>query len=199
MSEKACLVVLASGYGSNLGALISACHHGRLNAEVVAVFSDRQDAYALTRARQHTIPAECHPWDPYRKAGKTRREYDADLATRVLAYQPAYVILAGWMRLLTMEFLKHFPMRVINLHPALPGAFPGTHAIERAFQAFQRGEIDHTGVMVHFVPDEGVDDGPVILQEKVPIYAGNTLEELEKRIHTVEHHLLVRALNKLIA
>jgi phosphoribosylglycinamide formyltransferase-1 len=114
----------------------------------------------------------------------------------VATHQPDYVVLAGWMRLLTMSFLKHYSMRVINLHPALPGTFPGTHAIEHAFEAFQRGEIEHTGVMVHFVPDEGVDDGPVIAQEIVTIQATDTVEELEERIHKVEHRLLAKALNR---
>jgi phosphoribosylglycinamide formyltransferase-1 len=100
------------------------------------------------------------------------------------------------MRLLTMNFLEHYSMRVINLHPALPGTFPGTHAIERAYEAFQSGKIKHTGVMVHFVPDEGMDDGPVIAQEIIPIQSTDTVEELEERIHKVEHRLLVTALQQ---
>jgi formyltetrahydrofolate-dependent phosphoribosylglycinamide formyltransferase len=190
------LVVLASGNGSNLQAIIDACEAGTLPAKVIAVISDRRAAFALERARIHQIPAEYHPWIPYREASHTRQEYDADLAKMVATHQPDYVVLAGWMRLLTMSFLKHYSMRVINLHPALPGTFPGTHAIEHAFEAFQRGEIEHTGVMVHFVPDEGVDDGPVIAQEIVTIQATDTVEELEERIHKVEHHLLAKALNR---
>jgi formyltetrahydrofolate-dependent phosphoribosylglycinamide formyltransferase len=167
-----------------------------LPAEVVAVISDRQVAFALERARNHQIPVKHHPWKPYQEADRTRQEYDADLAALVATYQPDYVVLAGWMRLLTMNFLEPYSMQVINLHPALPGTFPGTHAIERAFEAFQRDEIEHTGVMVHFVPDEGVDDGPVIAQEIVPIQATDTVEALEERIHAVEHRLLVAALNQ---
>ncbi len=83
------------------------------------------------------------------------------------SYQPDWIVLAGWMRVLSSAFLDCFPQRVINLHPALPGTFPGTHAIERAFEAYQRGEIDRTGVMVHLVPDEGVDNGPVLAQAEV--------------------------------
>jgi phosphoribosylglycinamide formyltransferase-1 len=101
------------------------------------------------------------------------------------------------MRILSSAFLSCFPNRVINLHPALPGAFPGTHAIERAFEAYQLNEIDHTGVMVHLVPDEGVDNGPVLATEVVPILARDNLESLEKRIHEVEHRLLVAVLKKL--
>ena len=191
------LVVLASGSGSNLQAIIDACESGNLSAKVVAVISDQQDAFALERARVHQILTEHHPWKPYREAGRTRQAYDIDLTGLVSAYQPDYVVLAGWMRLLSMSFLEHFTMRVINLHPALPGTFPGTHAIERAFEAFHRGEITHTGVMVHFVPDEGVDDGPVIAQEIIPIQGTDTFEELEERVHEVEHRLLLEALNKI--
>lgn len=199
MNKKAQLVVLASGFGSNLQAVLDACDKNLLDAQVVAIFSDRKAAYALERARKYTIPAEYIPWKPYAEKGKTRQIYDADLAEKVSVYEPNYVVLAGWMRLLTISFLDHFPLRVINLHPALPGAFPGTHAIERAFRAYQRGEIDHTGVMVHFVPDEGVDDGPVIVQTTVPIDAQDTLEILEQRVHAVEHRLLVKALGKVIS
>lgn len=192
------IVVLASGNGSNLQAILDASKNGKLSAKVAAVISDRQDAFALERARINQIPTEYHPWKPYREAGRTRQEYDTDLANKVTASQPDYVVLAGWMRLLTTSFLNCFPMRVINLHPALPGAFPGTHAIERAYDAFQHGKIKHAGVMVHFVPDEGVDDGPVIAQEIVPIHPSCTVEELEERIHQVEHRLLIEALRQVL-
>jgi folate-dependent phosphoribosylglycinamide formyltransferase PurN len=103
------------------------------------------------------------------------------------------------MRVLSSVFLDCFPNRVVNLHPALPGSVPGTHAIQRAFEAFQRGEIGYTGVMVHFVPDKGVDSGPVLAQEIVPIEAADTLETLEQRVHGVEHRLLIAALKELLA
>jgi phosphoribosylglycinamide formyltransferase 1 len=128
-----------------------------------------------------------------------RREYDSELALRVAACQPEWIILAGWMRVLSSNFLNAFPHRVVNLHPALPGAFPGTHSIERAFEAFQRHEIDHTGVMVHLVPDEGVDSGPTVAQEIVPILPADTLESLEARIHAVEHRILIEAIQSLLA
>jgi len=194
--KKKRLVVLASGNGSNLQAVLEAGESGCLNAEVAAVISDHQAAYALERARVHQIPAIYHPWKPYREAGLTRQKYDSDLADKAAAFQPDYILLAGWMRLLSMPFLERFPQRVINLHPALPGTFPGTHAIERAFAAFQKGEIEHTGVMVHFVPDEGVDDGPMIAQEVVSIQVADTVDQLEERIHAVEHRLLVEALTR---
>jgi phosphoribosylglycinamide formyltransferase-1 len=134
-----------------------------------------------------------------KRQGESRQEYDTRLAEYVSACFPDYVILAGWMRILSSAFLAHFPEQVINLHPALPGMFPGTHAIERAFDAYQRGDIDHTGVMVHLVPDEGVDNGPVLGTEIVSIEKNDTLESLEARIHKTEHRLLVHTLKSIIS
>jgi phosphoribosylglycinamide formyltransferase-1 len=121
------------------------------------------------------------------------------LARFVASFAPDYVIMAGWMLLLSMHFLSQFPRRVINLHPALPGQFPGTHAIERALAAYRRGEIAHTGIMVHLVPDEGVDDGPVLASAVVPILAEDSLAALEARVHAAEHRLLVETLRQLAA
>lgn len=193
------LVVLASGNGTNLQAILDACDNGTLDAEVVAVISDRKNAFALQRAQQAGIPALYRPWGVYQKAGKLRTTYDLDLAVLANLYEPDLIILAGWMRLLTMSFLEHFPEMVINLHPAMPGTFPGTDAIARAFDAFQRGEIAHTGVMVHFVPDEGVDEGPVIATEIVPIFPDDTLETLEARVHETEHRVFVAAIGKVLS
>lgn len=187
------LVILISGNGSNLQAILDACAAGELNAQVVAVISNRAEAFGLERARRANIPALHQPKDPT----QTRPAYDAELAGVVVSYQPDWVVLAGWMRLLTSAFLDRFPHRVINLHPALPGAFPGVHAIERAFEAYQRGAITHTGVMVHLVPNEGVDSGPVLAQEVVPIHTDDTLASLEARVHAVEHRLLVHTLQQL--
>src|SRR5919108_1062034 len=152
------LVVLISGNGSNLQAILDACSSGELDAKVVCVISNKADAYGLVRAKNAGVEAIYFP----KQENESRREYDARLANEVTSKQTDYIILAGWMRILTSAFLDHFLNRVINLHPALPNTFPGTHAIERAFEAYQRGEITHTGVMVHLVPDEGVDNGPVI-------------------------------------
>lgn len=192
------LVVLISGNGSNLQALLDAIRMRVLDAQVVLVVSNRKDAYGLERAAKAGIPTRYHPLKPYRDAGRSRAEYDADLAQMVAAAKPDYVVLAGWMHILSDAFLRHFPYCVVNLHPALPGQFPGAHAIEDAFAAFGRGEIKHTGVMVHLVPDEQVDRGPVILSQEVHIYASDTLEMLANRIHQAEHKLLVQALIRLI-
>lgn len=188
------LVVLISGSGSNLQAILDACRSGDLAAGVVAVFSNKREAYGLERARTAGVPAIA-----IAKLKETGRlEYDELLAGQVAAYRPDWVVLAGWLRILSMNFLKRFPGRVVNLHPALPGTYPGLNAIERAYEAFQRGEIDHTGVMVHLVPDEGVDAGPVLGQVDVPIHPGDSLEELETRIHAAEHRLYVDVLKRLV-
>jgi phosphoribosylglycinamide formyltransferase-1 len=189
------LVVFVSGNGSNLQAVIDACAENRLPARVVAVFSNKSDAYGLERARNAGIPAFAVP----KPKDLERRAYDAWLADQVTEFRPTWIVLAGWMRILTSTFLSRFPNRVINLHPALPGTFPGVGAIERAYQAYRQGTIPHTGVMVHRVPDEGVDSGPVLGEEIVPIDPADTLEMLERRVHTVEHRFLVDVLCKIIA
>jgi formyltetrahydrofolate-dependent phosphoribosylglycinamide formyltransferase len=188
------LAVLISGNGTNLQAILDACAGGRLAGEVAVVISNRNDAFGLQRAKDAGVPALAVP----KPKEQDRREYDANLAALVKTYDPDWIVLAGWMRILSSDFLGQFPGRVVNLHPALPGTFPGTHAIERAYEASRRGEIDRTGVMVHRVPDEGVDCGPVLAVEEVPIQPDDTLESLEERIHAVEHHLLVETLDKLM-
>jgi phosphoribosylglycinamide formyltransferase-1 len=186
------LVVLASGNGSNLQAIIDACERQALHAQVLGVVSDNHHAFALQRAAQHNIA--CHIVDA---ANTTRNRFNARLAAAVQAFQPDIVVLAGFMRLLNMEFLVHFPQRVINVHPALPGELPGTHAIARAFDEFIAGNRTRTGVMVHFVPDEGVDNGPVIESAIVPIHPSDSLADLEQRMHATEHQLLINALTQL--
>jgi phosphoribosylglycinamide formyltransferase-1 len=188
-------VVLISGGGTNLQAILDACASGDLNAVVCAVIANKSKSFGLERARQAGVPGLALP----KAKDQDRRDYDAQLALQVATYQPDWIVLAGWMRVLSSAFLERFPGRVINLHPALPGTFAGTHAIERAFEAFQRGEIRETGVMVHLVPDEGVDCGPVLGQAVVPINTADTLETLEARIHATEHRLLVETLRRVIS
>lgn len=188
------LVVLISGNGSNLQAILDACLSGDLLASVVCVISNKADAYGLIRAKNAGVEAVHFA----KLENETRQEYDQRLANYVTAKQPDYIVLAGWMRILSSSFLSSFPNKVINLHPALPDTFPGTHAIERAFEAYQRGGIDHTGVMIHLVPDEGVDNGPVLATEVVPISKDDTLETLETRVHQTEHVLLVNTLKKIL-
>lgn len=193
------IAVLVSGFGSNLQAILDAIGDGYLpGVEVALVVSNRREAYGLKRAVQHGVPVVYFPLAPYRRAERPNRDYDADLAAILQAFAIEWVVLAGWMHVLSDAFLRHFPSRVVNLHPALPGTFPGTHAIERAYTAYHQGQIEQTGVMVHLVPDEAVDAGPVVLQEEVPIHPRDRIEDLEARIHTVEHRLLLLALYNLL-
>ena len=191
------LVILISGSGSNLQAILDAVAAGRITAGPSLVVSNRKNAYGLVRAENAGVPTAYFPFKPYREAGKLREEYDADLAGLIRPYHPDLIILAGWMHILSAAFLNHFPNKVINLHPALPGQFAGTHAIQRAYEAYQRGEVEHTGCMVHFTIPE-VDAGPVIAQAEVPIRPDDTVADLEARMHQTEHQLLVSAIQKVI-
>ena len=185
------LVVLVSGFGSNLQTILDACTCGALNAQVVAVVSNKSDAFALRRATDAGVPAIALPF--VKSTHLNRVGYDAALADAIAPHMPDLIVCVGWMRIFSASFVHRFAGRIINLHPALPGTFPGAHGIEDAFAAFKRGEIAKTGVMVHYI-DEGVDTGPVIAVEDVPIHADDTLESLEQRVHAIEHHLIVEAI-----
>ena len=152
--------------------------------------SNRPDVFALQRADAAGVPSVhigLHP-------DEERSEYDARLADLVAGFEPDLIVLAGWMRILTMSFLGWFPRQVINLHPALPGELPGTRSIERAWNEALAGSRTSTGVMVHLVPDDGVDDGPVLATEVVADRPDDTFEAFEARMHAAEHRLLVEVL-----
>jgi len=187
------------------------------NAEIVLVLSNKKAAFGLQRAAQATpsIPTAYLALQPYLKKneGKTREDYDAEVAKIVIKENPDLIVLAGWMHILSERFLelvdgrkglvgedgvekKHL-IPVINLHPALPGAFDGAHAIERAYEAFQRGEIEHSGAMVHRVVKD-VDAGEPIIVREVPIEKGEPLEAFEERLHKVEHEIIVEAAAKIL-
>jgi len=186
------LAVLISGNGSNLQAVIDACADGRLAAEVAVVVSNNPDAYGLERAERAGVPTLIA-----RRDEQSRRDYDQELALTLATVGVDLVVLAGWDHLLSEIFVAHHA--VINLHPAKPGMFPGLGAIERSFEAWRSGRIDAGGVMVHFVPDEGIDNGPVIATEEVPIKADDTLAQYAERVHMVEHRLLVEAIGQVLA
>jgi phosphoribosylglycinamide formyltransferase-1 len=173
--------VLVSGEGTNLQALIDA------GLPIRAVASNRKEARALERARAAGIPAatfllDCHA---------TREERDLVMATWLEDHGVELVVLAGYMHLLTQPFLDRFPERIVNVHPSLLPAFPGMRAIDEALAA----GVDTTGVTVHLV-DEGVDGGPVLRQEPVPV---EPRESLVERIHAVEHRLLPEVVQELCA
>ena len=215
------LVVMASGAGTNLGAILDAIAEGRLDAEVAAVIINRRDAGARLRAEQAGVPVHYRPLSPYREQARPtarsgpmtatasgdrgwdrtadRRCYDADLAEWVAGAEPDLVVLAGWMHLLSSAFLDRFPNRVINLHPALPGRFPGSDAIADAWEAFEAGRISRTGAMVHYVPERGRRRRPTHrVGRRFPSTPGDTLEVLRRRIHEAEHELIVSAVAQVL-
>jgi formyltetrahydrofolate-dependent phosphoribosylglycinamide formyltransferase len=187
------LVVLISGSGTNLQAIMDAIAAKHLKAEIVAVVSNRKAAYGLVRAEQAGIEILYFPLKPYSDAGKPREDYDRDLAEKLKKYEADLFVLAGWMHIFTPAFFEHFAPRMINLHPALPKDFIGKDTIERAFEAAQEGKIKHSGVVVHEVIPE-LDSGDIIVQAEVPILPSDSLEDFAARIHATEHKLLVQAI-----
>jgi len=187
LGQRARIVVLASGGGSNCQALIDASAAAELDAEIVAVISNNARAGVLDRAMSAGI--ETRVIDHSGKDPAVRQQADVRLVQVVEAYAPDLVVLAGWMRILGANVGAALPM--INLHPAKPGEFPGVQAIERAYQAWEAGDIGESGVMVHWVPDEGVDVGPVLVCESVGFEAGDSLDQFAARMHKTEHRLIV--------
>jgi phosphoribosylglycinamide formyltransferase len=193
--KRKSIVVLISGNGSNLQAIIDAVKCGEINADISLVVSNKADAYGLDRAANAGIRTLVISYQTFKKQGKSRIEYELEMARKIKdVVDPDIMVLAGFMLILSENFIQQFK-NIINLHPALPGQFDGTHAIERAFTAFTNGEIKSTGVMVHRVIPE-VDRGPVILKQTVDILPTDTIESLEERIHAIEHQLIVKAINK---
>jgi phosphoribosylglycinamide formyltransferase-1 len=179
------LGVLASGRGSNLQAILDAIEAGRCPARVAVVVSDRKDAPALERARR--AGASAVYLDP--KAHPDRVAFDEAVAEVLHQRAAELVCLAGYMRVLSVEFVRRFPGRILNVHPALLPAFPGLHAQR---QAIQHG-VKVAGATVHFV-DDGVDTGPIVLQSAVPVRDDDTEETLAARILVEEHRLYPEAI-----
>jgi phosphoribosylglycinamide formyltransferase 1 len=178
------LVVLASGSGTNLQAILDTLH-GREGIEVVGVGSDKPGARALERARKAGVETAVFPREEY--AGREAR--DVAMAAWIESLGADLVVLAGYMQLLSPAFVARFRNRVVNVHPALLPAFPGLDAIGQALAA----GVETTGVTVHFV-DEGVDTGPAIVQREVPVPADRDRARLEEAIHAVEHELYPEAI-----
>ena len=184
------LAVLASGFGSNLQAIIDAVESGKIKGRVEIVISDKADAYALERARCHDITA-VHI-NPQNFSG--REAYDQAVLTLLQEKNIGLVVLAGYMRLLSPVLVGGFRGKIMNIHPALLPSFPGLDGVQ---QALDYG-VKVSGCTVHFV-DEGLDTGPIILQEAVPVYDHDTVDCLQERIHEVEHRLYPRAIQLFIA
>ncbi len=180
------IVVLVSGNGSNLQAIIDACGLQIKNSEVVAVFSNKEKAYGLERARQAGIDA-CFI-DPASFAD--RKLFDMELMRQVDNYQPDLVILAGYMRILSRDFVSHYLGKMLNIHPSLLPKYPGLHTHQRVIEA---GEHVH-GTSVHFVTEE-LDGGPVVVQAKVAVFPQDTITTLSKRVQSQEYHIYPLAIS----
>ncbi|WP_418080333.1 phosphoribosylglycinamide formyltransferase [Serratia marcescens] len=172
------IVVLVSGQGSNLQALIDACQQDRIAAEIVAVFSNKAQAYGLQRAEAAGIATQALD----AKAYADRTAFDAALADAIDQYQPDLVVLAGYMRILSPQFVQRYAARMLNIHPSLLPKYPGLHTHR---QAIDNGDSEH-GTSVHFVTEQ-LDGGPVILQAKVPIFADDEEDDVVERVQTQEH------------
>ena len=170
--------VLCSGRGSNLASIIDAVEHGDIRAEIAVVLADKADAYALTRAREHGIPAVA----VVRKAYAEREDFERALLEQLHAHGVTLVALAGFMRILSPLFVRAYAGRILNIHPALLPSFPGAHA-----------HRDALAYGVNFV-DEGTDSGPIILQAAVPVAEGDTEDSLAARVLKEEHRIFPAAI-----
>ena len=179
-AEKLRIVVLISGSGSNLQSIIDACASGAIDGEVVAVISNRADAYGLQRARRAGIPTEVLEHGAY----PDRESFDQALAKQIDRYNPELVVLAGFMRILTSDFVRHYAGRMLNIHPSLLPHFQGLHTHRRALEA--RHELH--GASVHFVTGE-LDGGPLVLQAEVPVLQDDDESRLAERVLEQEHRI----------
>ena len=172
------IVVLISGSGSNLQAIIDLIDAGKINAEIAAVISNRSDAYGLQRAKKAGIPAEIHDHTRF----DSRETFDQSLAKHIDAYQPDLIVLAGFMRILSDGFVEKYTGKMINIHPSLLPKYKGLHTHKRALEA---GDKQH-GASVHFVIPE-LDAGTIIMQGIVPVKPDDNEETLSQRVHEIEH------------
>mgnify|MGYP005810846305 CR=1 FL=1 len=179
-TTKAKLCVLISGNGSNLQAMIDAVDAGRLNAEIVGVISNRPNAYGLTRAENAGIKTLCLDHTEY----ADRAAYDVELQRAIDSLQADAIVLAGFMRILTPEFVDAFAGKLLNIHPSLLPKYKGLNTHQRAID---NGDKEH-GVSVHFVTPE-LDGGPVIIQSRVPVFEDDTADDLAERVQEQERRI----------
>ncbi|MBI4496039.1 MAG: phosphoribosylglycinamide formyltransferase [Deltaproteobacteria bacterium] len=183
--KKVDLGILVSGSGSNLQAIIDHIEAGRLDARIRVVISNLPGVLALERARRHGIPSRVISHREY----PSREEFDRKVVEVLQGYGVELVLLAGFMRIVTPVLLRAFPLRVMNIHPALLPSFPGTHV----WQAEVESGVKFAGCTVHFV-DEGTDTGPIIIQAVVPVLDGDTADRLKARILKQEHKIYSQAI-----
>jgi len=188
-SSNASIVILISGRGSNMVSIVEAIKAENLPITVSAVISNRPNAPGVEFAKQENIPTAVINHQEF----ESRETFDQALAAEIDTYSPNLVVLAGFMRILTTEFVEHFANRLVNIHPALLPKFKGLNTHQRAIDA---GETEH-GASVHIVTPE-LDDGPVVMQARVPVLAGDTEETLAARVLEQEHKLYPAAINQLL-
>lgn len=174
------IAVLISGNGSNLQAIIDAIAQDKLNAKIVAVISNKEDAYGLTRARTHKIPTEVVLNSNF----SSRESYDDALMKTLDPYHPQIIVLAGFMRILTKEFIHHYPNQILNIHPSLLPKYPGLKTHE---QVVENGDATH-GATVHIV-NEQLDSGPILAYGQLSVLKTDTPNSLKTRVHAIEHQL----------
>ena len=172
------IVVLISGNGSNLQAIIDACKQKQIKGTIRAVFSNKADAFGLERAREASIAAHALEASQF----SSREAFDRELMQEIDAYAPDVVVLAGYMRILSPAFVSHYSGRLLNIHPSLLPKYPGLHTHR---QVLENGDEEH-GTSVHFVTDE-LDGGPGILQAKIPVFEGDDEDDITDRVQAQEH------------
>ncbi|MGB1254394.1 MAG: phosphoribosylglycinamide formyltransferase [Thiolinea sp.] len=178
MRSKYSIVVLVSGSGSNLQALIDACTEGQIDGEINAVISNKPGVYGLQRAEKHGITTQALEHQHF----NSREDFDKNLINVIDRYNPDLVVLAGFMRILSAGFVNHYDGRLLNIHPSLLPAYKGLNTHQRALD----GEAKYHGASVHFV-SAGLDDGPVIMQARVPVKADDDASSLATRVLAKEH------------
>lgn len=184
------LIVLISGNGSNLQAIIDAIAAKKLTAEIVCVISNRADAFGLERAKKADIPTQVLE----KKNFKDADEYDAALEKIITQYHPNLIILAGFMRILTPTFVQHFAGKIVNIHPSLLPKYPGLHTHEKVIA---NKDAEH-GVSIHFVTEE-LDGGPLIAQAKLSVLPTDTLLTLKEKVHNLEHQVYPEVIQWIVA
>lgn len=184
------ILVLISGSGTNLQAIIDEIRQGKLDVSLCAVISDRPGAYGLQRAANAHIPTHVIEYSRY----PDRDSFDAELMQQIDAYQPDLIVLAGFMRILTPQFVTHYLGRMINIHPSLLPKYQGLNTHRRVLEA---GDTEH-GASVHYVTPE-LDSGPVILQARVPVLPSDSAASLEQRVHQAEYQIFPEAIRRIAA
>jgi phosphoribosylglycinamide formyltransferase-1 len=180
------IIVLISGNGSNLQAIIDACKLGMIGGNVVGVISNKANVFGLERAKKNNIPSEVINHNNF----GTREEFDQELVTSIKSYQPDLIVLAGFMRILSPIMTSAFKNKMINIHPSLLPKYPGLKTHE---QVIANNDAEH-GVTIHSVSEE-LDGGPIIAQSKIVVHKNQQLEDLIERIHKIEHKIFPKVIS----